>query len=394
MESHKIWIANLQDALMNHICQGFLKTYAEIVRLCGGHKLKISIQTVMEGIPHLSSHKIMSDYKVFLESVPQEKLNHLIRNCYLSYAKSALESTGITKTVSPHKLTGPIGSNFIHEVYINVARYIWMRPDVLIDRNTMILKQFVKDGIEQAVRNGVDLKILSTDSESTQPVTSVKPPSIKEQLNIINGRKTILDESSDEDEDDEDTKSVSILGRANNILSLPSEPICNAEMTIDNDDLAPDNRTINFSVDEEDDDTLRNFVEGIVINEKEGKSKLMDNTTAATSTSTATDNCLTIEYSTGKRSMGRDINLKIDDADDDTDMDTIGGDDDDDDDDDDEDEDDDEDDETISDIDMVNTETDKDDYDDKKSTYSVTFLSHSDMLSSRLDKLGVQRKLK
>jgi hypothetical protein len=100
MESHKIWIANLQDMLLNHVCQGFLKTYAEIVRLCQGYKVKFSIQTAMEGIAHLSSHKINSDYRVLLESlskigITEKNLNDLILNSYSSYALTAVRAAGM-----------------------------------------------------------------------------------------------------------------------------------------------------------------------------------------------------------------------------------------------------------------------------------------------------------
>jgi hypothetical protein len=150
MDSHKIWIANLNDLLTNHICQGLLKTYAEILRLCGGHKLKLSIQTAMEGISHLSSHKINSDYKVLLESLnligyTDINLNDLITNAYSSYALSALRSAGIKcDRLDVSLLNGPKQGAFIHEVYINVARNLWTRPDVLIDQNVPQLSRSSK----------------------------------------------------------------------------------------------------------------------------------------------------------------------------------------------------------------------------------------------------------
>ncbi len=259
MESHKIWMANLQDMLLNHVCQGFLKTYAEIVRLCGGYKVKFSIQTAMEGISHLSAHKINSDYRVLLESlskigVTEKNLSDLITNSYTSYALTALRSAGIKcDSLDSSLLTGPYGGAFIHEVYINVARSIWMRPDVLIDQNVPQLKIFVREGVEQAVRSGVNLNqlIAALNGIERPPVypTPAKP-SIRDRMNMLNRGKTLLDDS-----DDEETM-PSIAVPVKNTPSYPARNIPEldlgglgrsaSELTIDDDDMAPDNMTITF----------------------------------------------------------------------------------------------------------------------------------------------------
>lgn len=256
MDSHKIWIANLNDLLTNHICQGLLKTYAEILRLCGGHKLKLSIQTAMEGISHLSSHKINSDYKVLLESLNRigytdTNLNDLISNAYSSYALSAIRSAGIKcDRLDASLLNGPKQGSFIHEVYINVARNLWTRPDILIDQNVPQLKIYVKESIEQAVRSGVNLNYITAAlaAGTANPV----PPSvnqtvsltIKERLNTLNGSKSILDDDDSDDVISEEGETANIQAT---IKPMPGAPSILGEMTIENDDLAPDNMTITDS---------------------------------------------------------------------------------------------------------------------------------------------------
>jgi hypothetical protein len=268
MESHRIWIANLQDMLMTHVCQGLLKTYSEILRLCGGHKIKYSIQTAMEGIAHLNSHKINADYRILLESLAkmgyvESNLNDLLLNAYSSYALSALKSAGIPcEKLDPELLTGPKGSSFIHEIYINIARNLWMRPDVLVDNNVPQLKVYFKEAVEQAVRSGVNLNALiaalkaPADSKSTlntsEDVIKVGKPTIKEKLSMLNGSKTLLDdETSSDDEEDlisikKETKRPS--GDEDSMPSFVDDPGSEL-MTIDDEELAPDNITITFDGD-------------------------------------------------------------------------------------------------------------------------------------------------
>jgi hypothetical protein len=273
MESHRIWIANLQDMLMNHVCQGLLKTYSEILRLCGGHKIKYSIQTAMEGISHLTSHKINADYRILLESLSkigytEKNLNDLLMNSYSSYALSALKSAGIAcEKLDPNLLTGPKSSAFIHEIYINVARNLWMRPDVLVDQNVPQLKLFVKEAVEQAVRSGVNLNSITaalaeskanlkesepSGKEAQQSKTAFKP-TIKDRLNMINGGRTLLDDdASDDDLDSDQATEMSIHRSSVHRDSMPSfsdEPGSDL-MTIEDDDFAPDNMTITFDATE------------------------------------------------------------------------------------------------------------------------------------------------
>jgi len=251
MESHKIWIANLNDLLTNHICQGLIKTYTEIHRLCGGHKLKLSIQTAMEGIAHLSTHKLNADYKVLLDSLirigyNETNLNDLVNNAYSSYALSALRSAGIKcDRLDTGLLNGPKKSAFIHEVYINVARHIWTRPDVLIEQNIPQLKMYVRDSVEQAVRSGVNLNFIidALATGSTVPAQVATPSlTIKERLSNLNGGKSILDDDSDDGVSEDEVITKPSVNRSRNVI--PDAPSILGEMTIENDDLAPDNMTI------------------------------------------------------------------------------------------------------------------------------------------------------
>jgi hypothetical protein len=128
-----------------------------------------------------------------------------------------------------------------------------MRPDILIDQNVPQLKEFVREGVEQAVRSGVNLNhIISylNGLESAPPPTDKAPKqSIKELMNIINGSKTLLDDS-DEEESAEDNLPVKRGGgelTARPIPELESRSV--SDLTIDNDDLAPDNLTITIEED-------------------------------------------------------------------------------------------------------------------------------------------------
>jgi hypothetical protein len=406
MESHKIWIANLQDMLLNHVCQGFLKTHAEIVRLCGGYKLKVSIQTAMEGIAHLSAHKINSDYRVLIESlsnigITEKNLNDLILNSYSSYALTAIRAAGIKcERLDPTLLNGPYNGPFIHEVYINVARNLWMRPDVLIDQNIPQLKQFVKDGVEQSVRNGVNLNFIVSalngiDQASASPSTLKTKQTIRERMNMINGSKTLLDDS-DDDEIMVTPNSKPPTNVSQRAIPAFDHPEC--ELTIDNDDLAPDNMTITFDPSEDEEAVESVVTDETGVTEETGETEETDVTeTTGETAETEEETSYTIPDASRASSSIIDVKLEGDDEDVQTSytVSTIKG-------------------STtnktskskskskskhlksssevdISDMlagEVVLKNQGSENDNDTVSTYSVTLLSHNDMLSSRLSRLG------
>lgn len=415
MESHKIWIANLQDMVMNHVCQGFIKTYNELFRMCKGHKIKISVQTAMEGIPHLSMHKINADYKILLESLfkinfDESNLTDLIKNCYSSYALSALNGAGIKcKKINAKYLTGPQGSAFIHEIYINVARVVWTQPNILIEKNMELLKLTVKDAVEKSIRDGVNLKFLSTvacELEPMQPVPSLKrvvPLTLKEQFSKTN--KSILDDDSDESiiTDDDDTN---IVLQAANIVGIPEMMASNSEMTIDDDEYAPDNATINISQEKSSDQITLASEYTVFDNSKDVRKA---NCEIEVKLDGLSDDGIPDELVTGvithndmkdsnfidedlDNNEGLQLNIKTKDltCEEVTTSDVKEEDFKDFKDDHDEDQDEDQDEEQDSDESSLSEDASVYYENDAHSIYSVTLLSESDMLSSRLEKIGTK----
>lgn len=225
MEGHKIWVKRLQNVLSQHIFRGFKKSYTDIYSITGGKNLERSVRLTMEGIKGISQKVLDEDFLVLERSVSREKLDNIIRNAYKAYSISSLTLAG--EPVKNIKLSPTIdtGVKFVHNVYINTARKIWIDPSLLIeDKNTQLI-QVIDDCIEQTIIEGLDDITNATLTEAASSRRSINTEHIGGLL-----------ESDDEDDDDE--------GQVN---EMPASLYHTETLTLNGTREAPSNRTLGDS---------------------------------------------------------------------------------------------------------------------------------------------------
>jgi len=260
MESHKIWIAKLQDTLRAHIYNGLKVTLADVKGLSGGHtsSLAPSVQVAMEGIPYIGSHILKVDYNILLEGLraankTEQEFNDIILKAYHGTAINAMKNAGLEcDNFNLDYINGATGMEFVHQVYINTGRYIWYEPDILLREKN--ISNVIDKGVEKSICDGIDLnkliKAVQYGARSTVGLERPKrsyPKTAQQKINDLPTAKTILDSDSEsEDELDQAQKLLNTTSQSRSTArcSMPPKPMLYDEETIDDDALAPDNMTI------------------------------------------------------------------------------------------------------------------------------------------------------
>jgi len=269
------WMDKLKDMLKTHIFNGLSETYRTVNGMTGGKRTLMAFQVALDGIRDLSRSKLDMDYKVLLQTLNRNNydansLEQTIKSSYYEYAKKALQSAGLNcDQLNLDLIDVPNGMDFVHAVYINAAREIWMQPHLFSHEypavtqleNQRKVLAIVDGSIEKSVRDGVDLNKIITAYQTGTIVPArrkVYEPTLKEQFNNINRNKSLLDEATEYHDEDEDEDLV--VQVAQNIARgvhtsdgmPPPTPSTMGGGTIDNDAMAPDSETISSSTAEPD----------------------------------------------------------------------------------------------------------------------------------------------
>ena len=269
----------LKDMLKKHIYNGLSETYRTVNQMTGGQRTLMAFQVALDGIRDLSKSKLDTDYRVLLtvlnrNNFTENLLELTIRSAFYEYARRALQNAGLNcKNLNLNLIDVLKGAEFVHSVYINAAREIWMQPHLFSheyapniqlenQRKTLII---IEQSIEKSVRDGVDLNKIITAYQTGTVVErrKVKEPTLKEKFNMLNRERNILDDSYDTADDREDyviKAAQSISTEPERSHMFPPTPSTTGIATIDNDELAPDDETIDTFVSEKDQIKI-NFVE-------------------------------------------------------------------------------------------------------------------------------------
>lgn len=257
MDNHKIWVSDLQDMLSNHIYTGLKKTFQEIKEMTRGHRLAIATQVAMEGIPTVGDIRIQQDYNIFVNSLKginktEQEYDSVLRSAYQSYALSALRGAGLQcDELNMNFIDGPMGKEFVHNIYINAAREIWRNPLLLINDDSVQLNRIIREAIEKSVRDGVNLnKLITAFNTGTIPSVYKAPArgkTIKQKFNERNHNRGLLDDDETYAHTPKNTTNTEdIIKMAGKIISkgFPPKPDYDDEVTVDDENFAPDNLTI------------------------------------------------------------------------------------------------------------------------------------------------------
>lgn len=265
MEPNKLWIVKLQDYLRAHIYSGLRKTLYDIKEVCGGRNLKPSVQVTMEGIPYLGTNVLNEDFNVFKKKLydiglNEDDFNEIIRKAYQATALSALKDAGLRcEGFDPEYISGPVGKEFIHQVYINTGRSIWYDPDILINErssNGTVINTIIDEGISKSVCDGIDLnKLIKDMKRGRKTISTVQPKEYPKTTTqrINNGKAKCILESDSDDSGDELEQAKNILDKSSvSKCEMPPRPVLDDdEETVDDEMLAPDNATIASETDDE-----------------------------------------------------------------------------------------------------------------------------------------------
>ncbi len=263
--NYQLWTDNIKDILVPHIYKGLTEMYNGVRKITKDFKPLLAFQVALEGLPEISQSKIVADYDVLSNTLHKnnystEWFDSIVKNAVVNYTKMALTSHGLNcENMNEALIEAPTGPEFVHKVYISAAREIWSRPELFWHNYSNTEKQhnvrevlsIIKNAVDNAVRNSVNLKQITTAFQTGQlPPTQQKHrlPTLKEKFNQINRGRTILD-SDEEEEDDFVTQAAHSIGERRpmplsreQLLRPPPTP--SSIGTIDDDDRAPDTETI------------------------------------------------------------------------------------------------------------------------------------------------------
>ena len=197
----------LKDMLKKHIYNGLSETYRTVYQMTGGQRTLMAFQVALDGIRDLSKSKLDTDYRVLLTVLNRNNfteylLELTIKSAFYEYARRALQNAGLNcKNLNLDLIDVLKGPEFVHSVYVNAAREIWMQPHLFSheypphvqlenQRKTLII---IDQSVEKSVRDGVDLNKIITAYQTGTVIQrrKVKEPTLKQKFNMIN-RKYIV----------------------------------------------------------------------------------------------------------------------------------------------------------------------------------------------------------
>ena len=191
----------LVNTLKPYIYEGFKSIYEESCEICVKKQIKQqrlkTYQTLISQIPQWNQEIIETEYDRIIKASGCDWFDDLVTAVFLAHTK-ILTSIGQKRNVESVNLKIPKSSNFVHKIYINIAREIWKNPYLFdheisannYQRNIRDIESIISEGIKDSVRRLLPVKDI-----------------LKDYLTIteedIDGKKK-EDEDDDDDNKDDD----------------------------------------------------------------------------------------------------------------------------------------------------------------------------------------------
>ena len=167
----------LCDILVPHIFTGFHDLYRNAKRLNyemgrTRDKVLMTFQLCLKRVPDVPHYQLEKDYGVLADRLkkngfPQDWLQKIITDIFMTYAKSHLVSLGASEKLKIRRIDLNIPENvdFIHKCYVECARCFWQEPYLFSDnyssmevqKNQVLAQQKIKDSIYKTIRALVPL---------------------------------------------------------------------------------------------------------------------------------------------------------------------------------------------------------------------------------------------
>ena len=192
--------------LRNHVYEGFKSIYTESCDICikkGNKQNRLNtFQTLLEQIPQWNQEIIETEYNRIIRASECDWFDDLVTAVFLAHTK-ILTSIGQQKGIESINLNIPRSSNFVHKIYINVARELWKNPYLFeheisahnYQKNIRDIELIITEGVNDTIRRLLPVKDILRDYLT-----------LKEDEN----KKDDDDDDKDDDKDDKDKVSIGI----------------------------------------------------------------------------------------------------------------------------------------------------------------------------------------
>ena len=177
--------------------QGFDAIYNTTLSRCKKRRMLLrQFQEALESIPLWNSRIIATEHQRFLRDSNCMWLDDLIKGAFLETATNIARSQGMAVDVT---LEIPNGVDFVHGCYINIAREVWKKPQLLYHEFDTVDKLRNRDEFEKMVA-----RCLIDSFKKQLPMEKILASYLKKQDAEKSGGGATSDGDDHEDFDDDD----------------------------------------------------------------------------------------------------------------------------------------------------------------------------------------------
>jgi hypothetical protein len=174
VEAKMEYTNQLVNVLKSHIYEGLKSIYEESCQICqtkGNKHLRLkTYQTLLSQIPQWNQEIIETEYSRIMVASGCDWFDDLVTAVFLAHTK-ILTSIGQRKGIESVNLNIPRSSNFVHKIYINVAREIWKNPYLFeheisahnYQKNIRDTERIIMEGIKDTIRRSLPVKDILRD---------------------------------------------------------------------------------------------------------------------------------------------------------------------------------------------------------------------------------------
>jgi hypothetical protein len=203
----------LVNTLKPYIYEGFKSIYEESCEICVKKQIKQqrlkTYQTLLCQIPQWNQEIIETEFERIITASGCDWFDDLVTAVFLAHTK-ILTSIGQKRNVESVNLKIPRSSNFVHKIYINIAREIWKNPYLFdheisannYQRNIRDIESIISEGIKDSVRRLLPVKDILKDY-LTITEDDIDNKKKKDDDDEDNDEDKDNDDKDDDDKDDE-----------------------------------------------------------------------------------------------------------------------------------------------------------------------------------------------
>src|SRR3989338_1276044 len=174
----------LSDMMISHVHRNLRLLYLEAYRLNAERSL-IVFQKCLSRIGQQEAYQMEKDLQRLYERHGSKWVPKLIQDTYLAYGQTILPAYQIPFSRVDHEdFKVPSAREFLHEVYLQCARYFYTRPQLYwqgypsltIKENENQIYIGINDAIYGAIRSLFPLKFLISKYEHVEDPTEMEDP--------------------------------------------------------------------------------------------------------------------------------------------------------------------------------------------------------------------------